>query len=77
MAKQEKKPSVVHAVDIAVAPAAVWRALTDGAVTARYWHGWRAASSWKGGSGVSFWRRAADGSESIADRGIVLESALI
>ena len=73
MAKPEKKPSVVHAVDIAATPAVVWRALTEGAMTARYWNGWRVASNWKVGSAVTFWYRRKDGEEAVGDRGIVLE----
>jgi uncharacterized protein YndB with AHSA1/START domain len=73
MAKPEKKPSFVHAVDIAAAPDAVWRALTDGALTAQYWNGWRVASNWKVGSAVTFWYRRKDGEEAVGDRGIVLE----
>lgn len=72
-AKPEKKPSFAHTVDIAAAPDQVWRALTDGALSARYWQGRRVASTWKVGSPVGFLRGADDGGEVVAERGIVLE----
>ncbi|HEV8392331.1 MAG TPA: SRPBCC family protein [Dongiaceae bacterium] len=72
MAKHEK-PSFSYVTDIATTPEKLWQALTDGALTQRYWYGRRVASDWKVGSPVTFWYEAADG-EAVSDRGIVLES---
>jgi uncharacterized protein YndB with AHSA1/START domain len=72
MTKHEK-PSFVHVTHIAATPEKLWQALTDGALTRKYWYGRRVESDWKVGSPVTFWYEAADG-EAVSDRGIVLES---
>ncbi|MEZ5830469.1 MAG: SRPBCC family protein [Dongiaceae bacterium] len=73
MAKREQL-SFSHAIEIAAAPEAVWRALTDGEFTRQYWAGRRVESRWKVGSPVIFWYQT-DGGEAISDRGIVVECA--
>lgn len=72
MAKQEKL-SFVFVTQIAATPEQLWQALTDGALTRKYWFGRRVDSSWKVGAPVTFWYDVAKG-EAISDRGIVLES---
>lgn len=69
---KHQKLSFVHALDIETTPEALWRALTDGAITQRYWHGRRVDSTWKVGSTVTFWYESG-GEEAVSDRGIVLE----
>ena len=71
MAKHERS-SFAHVTHIAAAPEAVWRALTNGALTRQYWAGRRVESKWKIGSTVTFWYEAGGG-EAVSDRGIVLE----
>jgi uncharacterized protein YndB with AHSA1/START domain len=72
MSKHEK-PSFHYVIHIATAPEKLWQALTDGALTQRYWYGRRVDSDWKVGSPVTFWYETAEG-EAVSDRGIVLES---
>jgi uncharacterized protein YndB with AHSA1/START domain len=72
MTKHEK-PSFVYVTFIATTPEKLWHALTDGALTRKYWYGRRVESDWKVGSPVTFWYEA-EGGEAVSDRGIVLES---
>jgi len=67
------KPSFAYVTYIAATPEKVWRALTDGAMTAQFWFGRRVDSDWKIGSPVTFWYEV-NGAEAISDSGIVLES---
>jgi uncharacterized protein YndB with AHSA1/START domain len=46
------KPASVYVTYIASTPDAVWRALTDGEFTRRYWGGYRIQSDWAVGSPV-------------------------
>lgn len=68
------KPGFVYVTYIAATPEKVWQALTDGAMTQRFWYGRRVDSDWKVGSPVTFWYETA-GAEAISDSGIVLESS--
>lgn len=62
------KPSFVYVTYIRTSPEKLWRALTDGEFTQRYWSGRRVESDWKVGARVTFWH---DGKAS--DSGEVLE----
>lgn len=73
MGKHEK-PSFVYVTYIATTPETLWQALTDGALTEKYWYGRRVESDWKVGSTVTFWYQAEEG-VAVSDRGIVLESS--
>ncbi len=72
MTKHEK-PRFVYVTYIAATPEKLWHALTDGALTQKYWYGRRVESDWKVGSPVTFWYDA-EGGQAVSDRGIVLES---
>lgn len=72
MSKHEK-PSFVYVTYVATTPEKLWRALTDGVLTRKYWYGRRVECDWKVGSTVTFWYEAENG-EAVSDRGIVLES---
>lgn len=50
----EMKPHHVYQVFIRAAPEEIWRAITDGRVTARYYHGMRVTSAWHAGSRYSY-----------------------
>ena len=50
------KPSFVYVTYIASTPEKVFKALTDGAATAKYWFGHAVTSDWKVGSPVKFHR---------------------
>jgi uncharacterized protein YndB with AHSA1/START domain len=67
------KPSFQYVTYIAATPEQVWQALTDGAMTRKFWYGRRVDSDWKVGAPVTFWYDV-DGADAISDTGIVLES---
>jgi uncharacterized protein YndB with AHSA1/START domain len=48
------KPEFVYATYIETTPEKLWRALTDGDFTERYWFGHRVSSDWKVGSPYRF-----------------------
>jgi uncharacterized protein YndB with AHSA1/START domain len=60
----------VYAIDIKAPPERVWRAITDGDDTLRYYYGTRVRSTWEVGAPISY--DYDDGSPAAAD-GIVLE----
>lgn len=62
------KPSFVYVTYIRTTPEKLWRALTDGEFTQRYWFGRRVESDWTVGARVTFWH---DGK--LSDSGEVLE----
>jgi DNA-binding transcriptional ArsR family regulator len=63
------EPQHVYSIYIRTTPAALWRAITDGDETVRYFYGTRVASDWRVGSAVSY--TYPDGS--VAADGEVLE----
>jgi uncharacterized protein YndB with AHSA1/START domain len=48
------KPEFVYTTYIETTPEKLWRALTDGDFTERYWFGHRVVSDWKVGSPYRF-----------------------
>ncbi|MFO1111650.1 MAG: SRPBCC family protein [Bradyrhizobium sp.] len=48
------KPEFIYTTYIETTPEQLWRALTDGDFTERYWFGHRVASDWKVGSDYRF-----------------------
>lgn len=72
------KPSYVYVTYIATTAEKIWQALTDGAVTRRYWGGvtkrvlWENVSDWKPGS--RWQQHRADDAKTIGIVGKVLES---
>ncbi|WP_320066140.1 SRPBCC domain-containing protein [Micromonospora sp. RTGN7] len=62
-------PAFVHEMDLATTPERLWRALTDGGVTRRYWFDRRIESTWAPGSPVRF--HDGDGA-TVTDTGTVL-----
>ena len=68
------KPGFVYVTYIAATPDKVWQALTDGAMTEKFWFGRRVESDWKVGSPVTFWYER-EGEAAVSDTGIVLESS--
>jgi uncharacterized protein YndB with AHSA1/START domain len=62
------KPSFVYVTYIRTTPEQLWRALTDGTFTQRYWFGRRIESDWKVGSRVALWHEG-----KLSDSGEVLE----
>ena len=65
-----KNTAFVHELYIRSTPAEVWRALTDPALTSRYWYGSNVSSDWKVGSPILF--RSAQGDAQI--EGTILEA---
>ncbi len=63
------KPEQVYEVWIRTTPERLWRAITDGEWTRRYFHHTRIESTWRPGSSVIYWM---DGNE-VAVEGEVLE----
>lgn len=63
------KPQHVYHVFIRATPEAIWRAITDGESTQRYFHGTRVDSEWKVGSRYEY----RDSDERVAIAGEVLE----
>jgi uncharacterized protein YndB with AHSA1/START domain/DNA-binding transcriptional ArsR family regulator len=59
----------IYAIDIKASPDRVWRAITDGDVTTRYYYGTRVRSTWEVGAPIS--HDYEDGS--VAADGVVLE----
>ncbi|MHA7273014.1 SRPBCC domain-containing protein [Arthrobacter sp. TMT4-20] len=64
------EPAFVHDTEIATSPLRLWEALTEGAVTRRYWSGRRVESTWVPGSPIRFYESS---SETITHHGVVLE----
>ena len=62
------KPEFVYTTYIETSAEKVWRALTDGDFTERYWFGYRATSDWKAGSPYHF---AKDGQRSVEGKVLV------
>ncbi|SBT43052.1 SRPBCC domain-containing protein [Micromonospora auratinigra] len=62
-------PAFVHEMDLPTTPERLWRALTDGRVTRRYWFDRRIESSWSPGAPVRFHDGDAD---TVTDTGVVL-----
>ena len=62
------EPKFVYVTYIATTPEKLWRALTEGAFTERYWFGTRIESDWSPGARVTLWRDNA-----VSDSGEVLE----
>ncbi|WP_176308852.1 SRPBCC domain-containing protein [Micromonospora sp. NBS 11-29] len=63
------EPAFVHEMDLRATPERLWRALTDGRVTRRYWFDRRIESTWAPGSPVRF--HDGDG-DVVTDSGVVL-----
>ena len=63
------EPQHVYSIYIRTTPAALWRAITDGDETVRYYYGTRVASDWQPGSAVTY--TYPDGS--VAADGTILE----
>lgn len=62
-------PAFVHEMELSADPERLWRALTDGQVTRRFWFDRRIESTWSPGSPVRFH----DGdSDTVTDTGVVL-----
>jgi len=59
----------IYAIDIKASPDRVWRAITDGDETTRYYYGTRVRSTWEVGAPISY--DYEDGS--VAADGVVLE----
>ena len=64
------EPVFVHDTEIATSPLRLWEALTDGAVTRRYWSGRRLESTLVPGSPIRFYESS---SETVTHHGVVLE----
>jgi uncharacterized protein YndB with AHSA1/START domain len=62
------EPKFVYVTSIATTPETLWRSLTDGAFTERYWFGTRVESDWSVGARVTFRRNG-----TISASGEVLE----
>src|SRR5215470_10093328 len=62
------KPEFVYTTYIETSAEKVWRALTDGDFTERYWFGYRATSDWKVGSPYHFDK---DGQRSVEGKVLV------
>ncbi|GAA2704338.1 SRPBCC domain-containing protein [Micromonospora olivasterospora] len=63
-------PAFVHEMDLAANPDRLWRALTDGRLTRRYWFDRRIDSTWVPGAPLRFYDGASD---DVTDTGTVLE----
>ncbi|WFE36403.1 SRPBCC domain-containing protein [Micromonospora sp. WMMD975] len=62
------EPAFVHEMDLRTTPERLWRALTDGRVTRRYWFDRRIESNWTPGSPVRFYDGDGD---TVTDTGVV------
>jgi uncharacterized protein YndB with AHSA1/START domain len=62
------KPQFVYTTYIETSPEKLWRALTDGDFTERYWFGHRVVSDWKVGSAFRF---AKEGTPSIEGKVLI------
>ena len=63
-------PEIVYTTYIGTTPEELWRALTDGTITPRYWFGRRIESDWRVGGPLAFFDGA--GTEP-TDQGEILE----
>ena len=64
-----RKPEFIYVTYIETTPEKLWKALTDGDFTERYWFGVRLRSDWKAGSTFEMVRT--DGT--VSDAGKVVE----
>ena len=62
---------VRDSIDIAASPRAVWRTLTEPALTRQYMFGCDAVTDWKPGSAIE-WVYTVDGKRVVAVKGVVL-----
>lgn len=67
----DARPRRVYQVFIRATPEQIWRAITNGRLSARYYHGMRVASSWRAGAPYAY--RDAEGRTSIKGEVVEIE----